>query len=98
MGSWYINLSDYMGGWCLWKFNFMGGGVKIKCLLPPPGIFFWNSLNPLMISIRQENRSLRSEVSISLWSKTLKGATRKDKNLLPQGSKFFPLRVAPMRL
>ena len=40
MGSWYMNLSDYMGDPCLWKFNSMGGGVKKKCLLPPPGIFF----------------------------------------------------------
>ena len=30
MGSWYMNFSDYMGGRCLWKFNSMGGGVKIK--------------------------------------------------------------------
>ena len=43
MGSWYMNLSDYMGGRCLWKFNSIGGGVKKKCLLPTPGIFFWNS-------------------------------------------------------
>ena len=39
MGIWYINLSDYMGGRCLGKLNSMGGWVKIKCLLPPPGIF-----------------------------------------------------------
>ena len=43
MGSWYMNLSDNMGGGCLWKFNSMGGGVKKKCLLSPPGIFSWNS-------------------------------------------------------
>ena len=43
MGSWYMNISDYMSGRCLWKFNSMGGGVKKKCLLPPPGIFFWDS-------------------------------------------------------
>ena len=30
MGSWFMNLSDYMGGRCLWKFNSMGGGVKKK--------------------------------------------------------------------
>ena len=35
-----MNLSDYMGSRCLWKFNSMGGGV------PPPGIFFWNSPKP----------------------------------------------------
>ena len=28
MGSWYMNLLDYMGGRCLWKFNSMGGGVQ----------------------------------------------------------------------
>ena len=53
MGSWYMNLSYYMGGGCLWKFNSMGGGVEIKCLLPPPGIFFWNSpkvVNEIMLS------------------------------------------------
>ena len=45
MGSWYMCISDYMGGRCLWKFNSMGGWVKKKCLLPPPGIFFRNSPN-----------------------------------------------------
>ena len=43
MGSWFMNLSDYMGGPCLWKFNSMGGWVKKKCLFLPPGFFFWNS-------------------------------------------------------
>ena len=28
MGSWHMNLSDYMGGRCLWKFYSMGGGVQ----------------------------------------------------------------------
>ena len=35
MGSWHINLSDYMGGRCLWKFNSMGVGVK-KVSYPTP--------------------------------------------------------------
>ena len=34
IGSWYMNLSDYMGGWRLWKFNFMGGWVKISAFFP----------------------------------------------------------------
>ena len=39
-----MNLSDYMGGRGLWKFNSMGGGVEKKVpSSPPPGIFFWNS-------------------------------------------------------
>ena len=29
---------------------------------------------------------------------SFKGATLKGKNLLPEGSKLFPLRVAPMRI
>ena len=32
MGSWYMNLSEYMGGRCLWKFNSMGGGVQKSTL------------------------------------------------------------------
>ena len=28
MGSWFMNLSDYMGGRCLWKINSMGGWVQ----------------------------------------------------------------------
>ena len=52
MGIWYMSLSDYMGGRYLWKFNSMGGGVQKKCLLPPPGIFFWNSPKlPVVIKI-----------------------------------------------
>ena len=49
MGSWYMNLSDYiMGGRCLWKFNsiFHGWSGKKKVPPPPPpppGIFFFNS-------------------------------------------------------
>ena len=35
-----MNLSDYMGGRCLWKLNSMGGGVKIKVPSSPPGFFF----------------------------------------------------------
>ena len=40
MGSWYMNLFDYMGGWFLWKFNSMGGGVKIKVPSSPSRYFF----------------------------------------------------------
>ena len=40
MGSWYMNLSDYMGGRCLWKFNSMGGGVKKKTAFFPLQVFF----------------------------------------------------------
>ena len=36
MGGWHMNLSDYMGGWCLWKFNSMGGGIKKSAISPPP--------------------------------------------------------------
>ena len=44
MGGGHMNLSDYMGGRGLWKFNSMGGGVEKKVpSSPPPGIFFWNS-------------------------------------------------------
>ena len=43
MGSWYMKLSNYMGGRCLWKLNSMGGWVKNKVPSSPPGIFFWNS-------------------------------------------------------
>ena len=43
MGSWYMNLSDYMGGGCLWKFNSMGGGGGIKVPSSPSRYFFWNS-------------------------------------------------------
>ena len=43
MGSWYMNLSDYMGGQCLWKFNSMGGWVKNKVPSSPSRYFFWNS-------------------------------------------------------
>ena len=35
-----MNLSDYMGGRGLWKFNSMGGGVEKKVPSSPPGIFF----------------------------------------------------------
>ena len=41
MGSWYMTLSDYMGGRCLWKFNSMGGGVKIKVPSSPSRYFFF---------------------------------------------------------
>ena len=40
MGSWYMNLSDYMSGGCLWKFNSMGGGVKNKVPSSPSRYFF----------------------------------------------------------
>ena len=40
MGSWYMYLSDYRGGRCLWKFNSMGGGVKIKVPSSPSRYFF----------------------------------------------------------
>ena len=39
MASWYMNLSKYMGGWCLWKFNSMGGRVKNK--VPSPSRIFF---------------------------------------------------------
>ena len=49
MGGGHMNLSDYMGGRGLWKFNSMGGGVEKKVpSSPPPGIFFWNSPNKKM--------------------------------------------------
>ena len=38
-----MNLSDYMGGRGLWKFNSMGGGVEKKVPSsppPPPQVFF----------------------------------------------------------
>ena len=36
-----MNLSDYMGGRGLWKFNSMGGGVEKKVpSSPPPQVFF----------------------------------------------------------
>ena len=40
MGSWYMNVLDYMGGWRLWKFNSMGGQVKIKVPSSPSRYFF----------------------------------------------------------
>ena len=35
-----MNLSDYMGGRGLWKFNSMGGGVEKKVPSSPPQVFF----------------------------------------------------------
>ena len=35
-----MNLSDYMGGGCLWKFNSMGGWVKKKVPSSPSRYFF----------------------------------------------------------
>ena len=35
-----MNLSDYMGGRCLWKFNSMGGWVKNKVPSSPSRYFF----------------------------------------------------------
>ena len=55
MGSWFMHLSDYMGGRRLWKCNSMGGWVQKKCLLPPPGISFWNSPNHLMTGLQINN-------------------------------------------
>ena len=44
MGSWFMNLSDYIGGRCLWKLNSMGGWVQKKMPSSPlQVIFFWNS-------------------------------------------------------
>ena len=40
MGSWYMNLSDYMGGRCLWKFDSMGIWVKNKVPSSPSRHFF----------------------------------------------------------
>ena len=40
MGSWYMILSDYMGGGCLRKFNSMGGGVQDKVPSSPSRYFF----------------------------------------------------------
>ena len=40
MGRWYMSLSDYMGGGCLWKFNSIGGGVKKKSVFFPLQVFF----------------------------------------------------------
>ena len=51
MGSWCMELSDYMGGWCWrklnsmggWcrrKLNSMGGWVKKKVPSSPPQVFF----------------------------------------------------------
>ena len=40
MGSWYMNLSDNMGGRCLWKLNSMDGRVKIKVPSSPSRYFF----------------------------------------------------------
>ena len=58
MGSWYMNVSDNMGGQCLWKLDSMGGGVKIK------GIFLWNSpyfIETLVIFCKQSrSRSCKS--------------------------------------
>ena len=62
MSSWCTELSDYMGGWCRrklnsmggWcrrKLNSMGGWVKKKCLLPPPGVFFWNSPESTLVKM-----------------------------------------------
>ena len=39
MGSWYMNLSGYMGGLCLWKFNSMGGGGQNKSAFFPLQVF-----------------------------------------------------------
>ena len=35
-----MNLSDYMGGRGLWKFNSMGGWVEKKVPSSPPQVFF----------------------------------------------------------
>ena len=35
-----MSLSDYIGGRCLWKFNSMGGGAKIKVPSSPSRYFF----------------------------------------------------------
>ena len=37
IGCWYMNLSEYMGGMCLWKFNSIGVRVKESFI---PQIFF----------------------------------------------------------
>ena len=51
MGSWYMNLYDYMGGWCLWKFNSMGGWVKNKVLSSPSRYFFSGIALSLSVAI-----------------------------------------------
>ena len=44
-----MNLSDYMGGRGLWKFNSMGGGVEKKVPSSPPQVFF----SGIALSIKQ---------------------------------------------
>ena len=45
-----MNLSDYMGGRGLWKFNSMGGGVEKKVPSSPPQVFFSGiALNKILL-------------------------------------------------
>ena len=61
MGSWFMNLSDYMGGRCLWKFNSMGGWAQ-KSAFFPLQVFFSGKAK----SYHRTSSLSRSQLSLNL--------------------------------
>ena len=70
-----MNLSDYMGGQCLWKFNSLGGGVKIKVPSSPSRYFFSGiALSVLTLCILMDFPKHIDKISIRLSIMHFKGS------------------------